>query len=153
VQRLLSAVAAEVAQVAEVAEVAEVAVQVVAVQATQAAALAITTATTKKVCLGIPLRTFGPYELALALERTSGDREICIGLPTIRTRGACLFDVGRTGFIASDRQLGNEKATGADYLVTANPGCQLQLAWGVRQAGLSQEVLHIMELLGRAVPD
>jgi glycolate oxidase iron-sulfur subunit len=52
-----------------------------------------------------------------------------------------------------DRKLGNVKATGADYLVTANPGCHLQLAWGVRQAGLKQEVLHIMELLGRAIPD
>jgi glycolate oxidase iron-sulfur subunit len=52
-----------------------------------------------------------------------------------------------------DRKLGNVAATGADVLVSANPGCQLQLAWGVRQAGLRQEVLHIMELLGRAVPD
>lgn len=52
-----------------------------------------------------------------------------------------------------DRKLGNVKATGADYLVTANPGCHLQLAWGVRQAGMKQEVLHIMELLGRAIPE
>lgn len=52
-----------------------------------------------------------------------------------------------------DRKLSNVAATGADILVSANPGCQLQLAWGVRQAGLKQEVLHIMELFGRAVPD
>jgi len=52
-----------------------------------------------------------------------------------------------------DRKLNNVAATGADILVSANPGCHLQLAWGVRQAGLKQEVLHIMELLGRAVPD
>jgi glycolate oxidase iron-sulfur subunit len=52
-----------------------------------------------------------------------------------------------------DRKLGNVKATGADILVSANPGCQLQLAWGARQAGLKQEVLHVMELLGRAIPD
>jgi glycolate oxidase iron-sulfur subunit len=44
-------------------------------------------------------------------------------------------------------------ATGAQVLVTANPGCQLQLAWGVRQAGLPQQVVHLMDLLGRAVPD
>ncbi len=52
-----------------------------------------------------------------------------------------------------DRKLGNVASTGADVLVTANPGCQLQLAWGVRQAGLPQQVLHLMELLGRATPE
>jgi glycolate oxidase iron-sulfur subunit len=52
-----------------------------------------------------------------------------------------------------DRKLGNAAATGADLLITANPGCHLQLAWGVRQSGMKQEVLHIMELLGRAVPE
>lgn len=51
-----------------------------------------------------------------------------------------------------DRKLGNVKATGADILVTANPGCHLQLAWGVREAGMPQNVLHLMELLGRALP-
>lgn len=51
-----------------------------------------------------------------------------------------------------DRKLGNVKATGADILVTANPGCHLQLAWGVREAGMPQDVLHLMELLGRALP-
>lgn len=49
-----------------------------------------------------------------------------------------------------DRKLDNVKRTGADILVTANPGCHLQLAWGVQQAGLPQQVFHIMELLGMA---
>ena len=52
-----------------------------------------------------------------------------------------------------DRKLANVGATGAELLVTANPGCQLQLAWGVRQGGLKQEVVHLMELFGRALPD
>ncbi|WP_291315711.1 (Fe-S)-binding protein [Desulfuromonas sp.] len=52
-----------------------------------------------------------------------------------------------------DRKLGNAAATGADLLVTANPGCHLQLAWGVREAGMPQRVVHVMELLGQAVPD
>ncbi|KIH76170.1 hypothetical protein GFER_12590 [Geoalkalibacter ferrihydriticus DSM 17813] len=51
-----------------------------------------------------------------------------------------------------DRKLDNVKASGADILITANPGCHLQLAWGVRQAGMPQDVLHLMELLGRALP-
>ena len=52
-----------------------------------------------------------------------------------------------------DRKLDNVKQTGADILITANPGCQLQLAWGVREAELPQQVMHLMELLGQATPD
>ncbi|MFO7577631.1 MAG: (Fe-S)-binding protein [Pelovirga sp.] len=52
-----------------------------------------------------------------------------------------------------DRKLENVRNTGAALLVTANPGCHLQLAWGLRQAGMPQTVLHITELLGRATPD
>jgi glycolate oxidase iron-sulfur subunit len=52
-----------------------------------------------------------------------------------------------------DRKLANIKATGAQLLVTANPGCQLQLAWGVHEAGLPQQVVHLTALLGRATPD
>jgi glycolate oxidase iron-sulfur subunit len=52
-----------------------------------------------------------------------------------------------------DRKLANVAATGAQLLVTANPGCHLQLAWGVREAGMPQQVVHLMELLGRATPD
>jgi glycolate dehydrogenase iron-sulfur subunit len=52
-----------------------------------------------------------------------------------------------------DRKLENVKQTGAEILVTANPGCQLQLAWGVREAGLPQQVQHLMELLGEATPE
>ncbi len=52
-----------------------------------------------------------------------------------------------------DRKLENIMATGAELLVTANPGCHLQLAWGLKQAGMPQKVVHITELLGMATPD
>ena len=51
-----------------------------------------------------------------------------------------------------ERKLSHVKATGADVLVTANPGCHLQLAAGLRELGMKQPVLHIVELLGRALP-
>jgi glycolate oxidase iron-sulfur subunit len=51
-----------------------------------------------------------------------------------------------------ERKLSNVRATGADLLVTANPGCHLQLAWGVRELGMKQPVLHVVELLGRSLP-
>ncbi len=52
-----------------------------------------------------------------------------------------------------DRKLNNVKKTEADVLITANPGCHLQLAWGLRQAEMPQPVLHLSELLGEATPD
>jgi len=52
-----------------------------------------------------------------------------------------------------DRKLDNVKATKADILITANPGCHLQLAWGLREAGMPQPVMHLMELLGEAIPE
>lgn len=52
-----------------------------------------------------------------------------------------------------DRKLNNVKETEADILVTANPGCHLQLAWGLREAQMPQPVLHLMELLGQATPE
>jgi glycolate oxidase iron-sulfur subunit len=39
------------------------------------------------------------------------------------------------------------EATGADTIVTANPGCMLQLEAGVRERGLRMEVRHVVELL------
>ncbi len=42
------------------------------------------------------------------------------------------------------------RATGAQAIVTANPGCILQLRAGVEQFGTGQQVLHVVELLDRA---
>lgn len=44
-------------------------------------------------------------------------------------------------------------ATGAGVLATGNPGCLLQIARGCRERGLAVEVLHPVELLGRALPE
>jgi glycolate oxidase iron-sulfur subunit len=41
-------------------------------------------------------------------------------------------------------------ATGATTIVTANPGCMLQLQRGLRQTGLKGEVRHVVELLDAA---
>jgi glycolate oxidase iron-sulfur subunit len=37
--------------------------------------------------------------------------------------------------------------TGAELIITSNPGCQLQLIAGVRQAGLRARVLHVVEVI------
>lgn len=42
------------------------------------------------------------------------------------------------------------RATRPDVIATGNPGCLIQIAAGVRRAGLPVEVLHPIELLARA---
>ena len=49
-----------------------------------------------------------------------------------------------------NRKLDNAEATRADILVTANPGCHLQLAGGLRRRGSAMRVRHIVELLDQA---
>jgi glycolate oxidase iron-sulfur subunit len=48
------------------------------------------------------------------------------------------------------RKLAHVKAIRPDVLATANSGCYIQLAAGVREAGIQVEVLHVNELLARA---
>lgn len=49
-----------------------------------------------------------------------------------------------------DRKLKNAATTGAPTIVSANPGCMLQLSAGVKQRGWDTEVVHIMTLLDQA---
>ena len=49
-----------------------------------------------------------------------------------------------------DRKMAHVEATGAATVVTANPGCILQLAAGLRARGRDVEVLHVVEVLDRA---
>jgi glycolate oxidase iron-sulfur subunit len=43
------------------------------------------------------------------------------------------------------------RKTQAQVIATANPGCLLQLRAGVEIHGTGQEVLHVVELLDRAI--
>jgi glycolate oxidase iron-sulfur subunit len=49
-----------------------------------------------------------------------------------------------------ERKIAHVQATGADAVVTANPGCIIQIAQGLRAKGSRVEVLHIVELLDQA---
>jgi glycolate oxidase iron-sulfur subunit len=48
------------------------------------------------------------------------------------------------------RKVQHVLATRADALVTANPGCILQIEKGLRERGSSMPVLHLVEVLDRA---
>jgi glycolate oxidase iron-sulfur subunit len=48
------------------------------------------------------------------------------------------------------RKIAHVRATGADAVVTANPGCIIQIVQGLRAKGSPIQVLHIVELLDQA---
>jgi glycolate oxidase iron-sulfur subunit len=50
-----------------------------------------------------------------------------------------------------DRKIGNLVSTGADIVVTANPGCHLQLQYGIKNAGLACKVMHPVSLVKTAM--
>ena len=49
-----------------------------------------------------------------------------------------------------ERKVTNVLATGAEAVVTANPGCILQIQQGLAARGQALRVMHIVELLDRA---
>ena len=51
------------------------------------------------------------------------------------------------------RKVENILKTGAQIVVTTNPGCILQLRAGLKKAGARVEVLHIADFLLRALGD
>ena len=48
------------------------------------------------------------------------------------------------------RKIAHIRETGAEAVVTANPGCIIQIAQGLRDAGAPVQVLHIVEVLDQA---
>jgi glycolate oxidase iron-sulfur subunit len=56
----------------------------------------------------------------------------------------------REGATLQARKVERIRASGAPLVVTANPGCQVQLAAGLARAGLPTQVCHIADLLDQA---
>ena len=46
-----------------------------------------------------------------------------------------------------DRKMADVAATGASIVVSANPGCLLQLAWGAKRTGSEVKVKHVTQLV------
>ena len=49
-----------------------------------------------------------------------------------------------------EKKMASVNGTGADVIVTANPGCMLQLTAGVKKFGRGQRVAHVVEILDDA---
>ncbi len=65
---------------------------------------------------------------------------------------AGIYNVVHTGMAMAllRKKMDSVNATGAKVIVTANPGCMLQLAAGVQKFGQGQRVAHVVEILDEA---
>ncbi|MBC8077389.1 MAG: 4Fe-4S dicluster domain-containing protein [Chloroflexales bacterium] len=72
--------------------------------------------------------------------------------PALCCGSAGIYNITEPAMAArlGERKLNNAEATSADVLITANPGCHLQLAGGLRRRDSAMQVKHIVELLDEA---
>ena len=103
-----------------------------------------------------------PCHLAHAQRITAQPRKLLRAIPGLTLKemhesslccgSAGVYNVTQPEMAAQlgERKLNNAEATAADILVTANPGCHLQLAGGLRRRGSAMQVRHLVEVLDQA---
>jgi glycolate oxidase iron-sulfur subunit len=94
---------------------------------------------------------------------TAQPRDLLAGIPglvlaEIADGGTCCGSAGIYNLVQpaaaaelGTRKAGNVRATGADLLVSANPGCSLQIARALAAAGQPMPVAHIAEVVDAAI--
>ncbi len=103
-----------------------------------------------------------PCHLLHAQRIAAAPRALLRAVPGLRLveageAGLCCGSAGSYSLLRPDmserllqRKLDQLLATGAEEIVTANPGCMLQLNAGLRRRGLGLPVRHVVELLDEA---
>jgi len=73
-------------------------------------------------------------------------------LPDLCCGSAGIYNIMHTNMSLAllRKKMDAVNATGAECIVTANPGCMLQLTAGVRKFGRGQKVMHVVEVLDQA---
>jgi glycolate oxidase iron-sulfur subunit len=113
-----------------------------------------------------PLRITATYQdschLAHGQRIRSAPRKLLASIPGLELREMPLSDLccGSAGIynvVHTDmalallqKKMDSVNSTGAEVIVTANPGCMLQLAAGAKKFGRSQRVAHVVEILDEA---
>jgi glycolate oxidase iron-sulfur subunit len=103
--------------------------------------------------------------LAHAQRITAQPREVLAAIPGLRLAeiadgGTCCGSAGIYNLVQPEpaRELGRRKAanvaaTGAELLVTANPGCAMQIASSLAASGQQMPMAHIAEVLDASIRD
>jgi glycolate oxidase iron-sulfur subunit len=96
-------------------------------------------------------------ELMLAVNKSEGQNKKDLTLVPLVDEEHCCGSAGIYNVLHPDMagevlaaKVANLKNTGAQVVVTTNPGCLLQLQAGVRLNGLNMRVCHLVELLDEA---
>jgi glycolate oxidase iron-sulfur subunit len=109
-----------------------------------------------------PITYQEPCHLAHAQRISQAPRRLLRAIPGVELRemresalccgSAGIYNVthAETAGRLLNRKLDNAAATGAEVIVTANPGCLLQLQAGIRDRGSPMRVRHIVDLLDEA---
>jgi glycolate oxidase iron-sulfur subunit len=95
-----------------------------------------------------------PNKLLVDLTKTVGN--VRVELVPLQEAELCCGSAGiynllheEMASLVLDRKMANIEQTGADLVVTSNPGCLLQLERGINRKGLPVKVEHLVELLDR----
>jgi glycolate oxidase iron-sulfur subunit len=103
-----------------------------------------------------------PCHLAHAQRITKQPRALLNSIPELKViempeSSLCCGSAGIYNLLQPDmasallnRKIENALTTGATTIVSANPGCMLQLSAGLKARGSSWQVIHLMDLLDRA---
>ncbi len=103
-----------------------------------------------------------PCHLAHAQRITAAPRRLMAAIPGLRLvemedsslccGSAGIYNVTNPDFSQrlQERKIDNALATGAGTIVSANPGCIMQVASGLRRRGAAVRVQHLMDLLDEA---
>lgn len=96
---------------------------------------------------------YAPQKL---LERIAGvgEKELAFTLVPLKEQEHCCGSAGiynlthtKLSLEVLARKIDYIQQTGADLVITTNPGCLLQLERGIKERGLNIEVVHILQLL------
>lgn len=123
--------------------------------------------------LGMPAGLLGPLPIAVTYQDPchlahgqrirSAPRELLRAIPGLELRemeraDSCCGSAGIYNLVQPEiagrlleQKMGTIAATGARTIITANPGCMLQLRAGLRRDGAPGRVLHVMELLDESL--
>jgi glycolate oxidase iron-sulfur subunit len=103
-----------------------------------------------------------PCHLAHAQRISRQPRELLAAVPGLQVKemresSLCCGSAGIYNILRpqmandlGDRKTANAAATGAEVLVTANPGCAMQMVASLRRNGVDMEVRHIVDVLDEA---
>ena len=89
------------------------------------------------------------------LKRVAGleMRELPDSFPVRCCGSAGIYNITHTPMALAllDRKMEDVAATDAELVVSANPGCLLQLDWGRKRSGQKIEVKHVVEVLDESL--